>query len=170
MNSPNFWSMQARDRLAASGSLLLRLWVGQEFLSAGLIKLQGGVAAPAWFVALDFPFPHHWLGPDVNWFLAGMGETVFAIALFLGLGSRLAALGLLYVTFIAVWTVHFDLGWHGWNQIETEQGLGFKLPLMLAVMLLAILAQGPGRYSLDAWLCRLRGMGKAIPPAREPVA
>jgi putative oxidoreductase len=76
----------------------------------------------------------------------------------LGLFSRFAALGLLYITYVAVNTVHFDLGWAGWNQIETESGLGFKVPLMVAIMLFAVLTQGAGRYALDA----LRpGIGRA---------
>lgn len=52
--------------------------------------------------------------------------------------------------------MHFDLGWAGWNQIETEQGQGFKVPLMLALMLLAVLTQGGGQYALDAWRRRAR--------------
>jgi len=46
--------------------------------------------------------------------------------------------------------VHFDLGWAGWRAIETDEGLGFKVPLMLGLMLFAVLTQGPGRFSLDA--------------------
>ncbi len=156
MNSPNFWHRQAPDWVAGAGLLLLRVWVGQEFFIAGLTKLQGGMSAPEWFAGLDFPFPHQWLSPDLNWLAAGVGETVLAVALLLGLRSRLAALGLLYITYIAVWAVHFDLGWLGWNQIETEQGLGFKVPLMLTVMLLAILTQGAGAFSLDSWMRRVR--------------
>ncbi len=156
MNSSNFWPKQAPEWVTGSGLLLLRVWVAQEFLMAGLTKLQGGMSAPEWFAGLDFPFPHQWLGPDLNWLAAGIGETALAMALLLGLRTRLASLGLLYITYVAVWTVHFDLGWQGWNQIDTEQGLGFKVPLMLAVMLLAILTQGAGVFSLDAWKRRMR--------------
>jgi putative oxidoreductase len=63
-------------------------------------------------------------------------------------------LGLLCITFVAVYTVHFDLGWASWNQIDSEDGLGFKVPLMLALMLLAVLTQGPGRYAANAWVVR----------------
>ncbi len=155
MSLRNFWRAQAPEWLAGSGLLLLRAWAGQEFLLAGLTKLQGGLHAPEWFAALDFPFPLHWLTADLNWLVAGIGETVLAIALLVGFGARLAALGLLYITYVAVWTVHFDLGWQGWNEIQTEQGLGFKVPLMLAVMLMAILTQGSGHFSLDAWMRRI---------------
>lgn len=130
------------------GLLALRVWAGQEFLVAGYTKLSGGIHAPEWFAGLQFPFPLHLLPADINWVTAGLGETVFGMALLVGLYSRLAALGLLFITFVAVYTVHFDLGWAGWNQIETDVGLGFKVPLMLAVMLFAIFTQGGGRYSL----------------------
>ena len=89
---------------------------------------------------------------DVNWASAGLGEVVLGGALLLGLFSRLSALGLLFITWVAVYTVHFDLGWAGWNQIEADGGQGFKVPLMLAVMIVSVLLQGAGRLSLDAWL------------------
>jgi putative oxidoreductase len=74
-------------------------------------------------------------------------EASLSLLLLLGVGSRFASLGLLFVTYVAIYTVHFDLGWAGWNQIETDQGQGFKVPLMLALMLLTILTQGPGRFT-----------------------
>lgn len=148
------------------GLLGLRAWTGLVFGQAGWTKLASGLAAPAWFAGLDFPFPHALLGPDLNWAIAGLGELALGLALLLGLGSRWAACGLLYITYIAVYTVHFDLGWAGWDQIETEAGQGFKVPLMLALMLFAIATEGPGRWSLDAWWPqrrRDRAQGPAAP-------
>lgn len=136
------------------GLLLLRLWAGQEFLFAGYTKLSAGLQAPEWFAGLDFPFPLSILSANMNWLMAGLGEVVLSCVLILGLYSRLAAVGLLFITYVAIYTVHFDLGWAGWNQIETEAGLGFKVPLMLAVMLMALLSHGAGRYSLDAIIRR----------------
>jgi putative oxidoreductase len=138
------------------GLLGLRLFAGQEFLLAGWTKLSGGLQPPEWFAGLAFPFPHSLLGAQLNWLVAGTGELLLGAALILGLYSRFAALGLLYITYVAVYSVHFDLGWAGWNQIETEQGQGFKVPLMLALMLLAVLTQGGGQYALDAWRRRAR--------------
>lgn len=136
------------------GLLLLRLWVGQEFLLAGYTKVSAGAQAPSWFAGLDFPAPLNILPADLNWVMAGVGELVFGVALVLGRYNRLAALGLLFITYVAVYSVHFDLGWAGWNQIETDAGLGFKVPLMLAIMLIVLLTQGAGRYACDAWLHR----------------
>ncbi|MES2091192.1 MAG: DoxX family protein [Pseudomonadota bacterium] len=141
---------KAVDHLDGLGLLALRLWIGHEFVMAGYTKLSGGLSAPDWFAGLVFPFPHHWLGADLNWLIAGTGEVILGAALVLGVFSRLASIGLLYITYVAIYTVHFDLGWTGWNQIDTADGLGFKVPLMLAVMLLAIVTQGGGKYSLDA--------------------
>jgi len=151
MNSLLSWRAKALEAVRDLGLLGLRLWIAQEFVLAGLTKLSGGGAAPDWFAGLAFPPVLAWLPVQINWVAAGVGEVVFGAAIALGLFSRLAALGLLFITWVAVYTVHFDLGWAGWNQIETENGLGFKVPLMLALMLLAVLMQGPGRYALDAW-------------------
>ena len=32
----------------------------------------------------------------------------------------------MFITAVAIWTVHADLGWSGWNQIETEWARGSK--------------------------------------------
>lgn len=146
------------------GLLALRLWAAQEFMLAGWTKLQGGTQAPAWFRGLDFPAVVAWLPVDANWVAAGAGELVLGAALLVGLGTRLAAAGLLFITWVAVHTVHFDLGWSGWNQIETEAGLGFKVPLMLAVMLVAILTQGGGQYALDRGRADRRRRTAHTPP------
>lgn len=133
------------------GLLGLRIWLGQTFLLAGILKLGDGALAPDWFKVLDFPWPQLLLSAQTNWVMAGVGETLLGAAILLGVASRIAALGLIYITWVAVYTVHFDLGWAGWNQIETEQGQGFMVPLMLALMLLAIVTQGAGQWSVDGW-------------------
>lgn len=149
MSSWLTWRTRAHDALTDLGLLALRLWAGQEFLFAGYTKLSGGTTAPAWFADLNFPLPVSLLPPDLNWLAAAVAELLLGLALVLGLWSRLAALGLLFITYVAVYTVHFDLGWAGWRHIETEDGQGFKVPLMLAVMLFAVLTQGGGQYALD---------------------
>lgn len=153
MNSLHSLSAKVSEKIRDIGLLTLRIGVAQEFLFAGYTKLSGGLTAPEWFSGLQFPFPLHILGPNLNWVAAGIGEVVLGLALLLGLFGRFAALGLLYITFVAVYTVHFDLGWAGWNQIETDAGLGFKVPLLLGLMLFVIVTQGSGKYSLDQCLC-----------------
>lgn len=151
----SFYKSRVNNKLEGLGLLALRLWLAQEFVTAGLTKLDAGWQAPSWFGTLSFPLPVSWLPDDINWVVAALGEIALGLALALGLFSRLAAVGLLFITWVAVYSVHFDLGWAGWNQIETDVGLGFKVPLMLAIMLLAVLTQGGGRFALDAGLVRL---------------
>ncbi|WP_229008068.1 DoxX family protein [Methylophilus sp. Leaf408] len=148
MNSLHLLHAKLIAAIRDLGLLALRIFAGQEFLVAGYTKLSGGIHAPEWFSGLQFPFPLGLLGADINWVMAGTGEIVFGLALLVGLYGRLAALGLLFITYVAIYTVHFDLGWSGWNQIDTEAGLGFKVPLMLGLMLFTILTQGSGRYSI----------------------
>ena len=132
------------------GLLGLRLWLAYEFGFAGWTKLQS-FQAPEWFTGLTFPPPLNLFNANFNWVTAGLMESTLSLLLLIGFASRLASLGLLFVTYVAVYTVHFDLGWAGWNQIETDDGQGFKIPLMLALMLLTILTQGAGRF---AWCQR----------------
>jgi putative oxidoreductase len=150
MTSWPIWCEKAQTHMRDLGLLGLRLWAAQEFLLAGWTKLSVGLSVPEWFQGLDFPFPHDLLGPQLNWLAAGGGEVALGFLLLLGWKSRFAALGLIYITYVAVYTVHFDLGWSGWRAIETDDGQGFKVPLMLGLMLFAVLTQGAGRYSLDA--------------------
>lgn len=149
MNFKPTWSAPLQQ-LTIDGTLfLLRLWLAQEFLYAAWQKLSGGFSPPDWFAQLDFPFPLHWLPASLNWAAAGLGELTLGLALLLGFCPRLAALGLLYITGVAVYTVHFDLGWAGWRVIEADAGNGFKVPLMMALMLLVLLADGAGRWSIE---------------------
>ena len=149
MSSKATWPAQWQPQISDGSLLLLRLWLGQEFLYAAWQKLSGDWAPPDWFVQLHFPVWHQWLGPQLNWSAAGLAELVLGLALLAGLYTRWAALGLLYITWVATYTVHFDLGWAGWRAIETDAGLGFKVPLMMALMLLVLLGHGGGRWTLN---------------------
>jgi putative oxidoreductase len=128
---------------------VLRLFVAQEFIYAGYLKWQSGLQAPEWFAQLPMPLLLRDLPAQVNWLSATGAELIFGAALLLGLASRLASAGLLFITAVAIYSVHFDLGWAGWNQIDTDAGQGFKVPLMLGIFLLVIFSQGAGRWSLD---------------------
>lgn len=148
----NFWLSslaKLRDAGDGLGLLTMRIWLAQEFFVAGWMKLSYGRHAPEWFAGLSFPLPLNFLSADLNWLAAGIGESVLSIMLLLGLQARFASIGLLFITWVAVYTVHSDLGLAGWNQIDTEMGQGFKLPLMMVCMLLTVLTQGAGRWSAD---------------------
>ena len=84
-----------------------------------------------------YPFP----APGAFAFAAGSAEILLPILLVLGLGTRLAALGLLAMTLVVQLTVP-----DGW-----------PLHMTWAAMALGIMAWGPGRLSLDHGIERLGG-------------
>ena len=77
--------------------------------------------------------PYHYPAPTVMAFLSGSGEILFPILLVLGLGTRFAALGLLFMTAI----------------VELTVPDGWPVHVTWAAMALGIMAYGPGRVSLD---------------------
>lgn len=139
--------------------LVLRLVMGWEFFESGREKLLGD----NWFAEIQdrFPFPFNHLPTGFSWTLSTWTELAGAVLLWLGLGTRLAAFALLFVTFVATAAVHWPDMISMWGDLAkgyaiTDMGYGnFKLPLLFVVMLLPLMFQGPGYFSLDALLARL---------------
>jgi putative oxidoreductase len=91
------------------------------------------------------------------------------VLLWIGLGTRLAAFVLLFLTFVATAAVHWPTMWMMWSDLAkgyaiTDMGHGnFKLPLLFAVMLLPLIFGGGGRLSLDRLLSRIAHLGAPAP-------
>jgi putative oxidoreductase len=146
-----------RARLEAGAAwlppLLLRLILAWEFWEAGVTKLRGS----NWFAGVQsrFPFPFDLVPAQLSWSLATWTELLGALALLLGLGTRLAAFALLVLTFVATAAVHWPESWDSLAQLWqgyaiTDTGAGnFKLPLLFAIMLLPLVFGGAGRISVD---------------------
>jgi len=95
--------------------------------------------------------------------LAGVIELGGAIALALGLASRLAALALLGDQVIAMVTVTWSYGLH------SSTTVGYELNLALIAMALVIVGVGAGRPSVDTLIARrLEAPDDADPPPRSP--
>jgi putative oxidoreductase len=118
----------------------LRLLLAWEFWESGVEKYRGA----NWFADIqgDFPFPFSVLPPDLSWFLATWSELLGAIALVLGLGTRIFSAQLIVVTAVAWYAVHAG---NGYNVCDN----GWKLPLIYLVMFVPLLLTGPGKASLD---------------------
>ena len=138
--------------------LILRLIMGWEFWQSGLEKYTG----ENWFadVQTKFPFPFNVIPSNVSWGMATWFELGGAILLVVGLFTRFAAYSLLVLTFVATAAVHWPDMIAMWSDLAkgyaiTDSGHGnFKLPLLFVVMLLPIIFQGPGKFSLDYLLSR----------------
>lgn len=121
--------------------LLLRLVLAYGFFGPAIMKWENMTAIGDWFKSLGYPFPY------LNAYLAGTTELLGVILLILGFGTRIITLLLIFVMFIAITTVHLKHGFEAGNN-------GFEIPLYYAVMLFALFAFGPGKYSLEAIFCK----------------
>ncbi len=158
------------SRLRASGDyvwpLALRVILAWEFWESGITKLHGD----NWFADIPwaawqkgFPLPFDQIPTNLNWFLATWSELIFSGLLLLGLFTRFAAISLIVVTVVATAAVHWPAEWNGlaelWSgYVITPRGAGnFKLPLLFVVMLLPLVFNGGGKFSLDHLLIRITG-------------
>lgn len=138
--------------------LVLRLVMGWEFWESGIEKLRG----ENWFadIVARFPFPFDILPSGFSWTLSTWTELAGAVLLWIGLGTRVAAFALLFVTFVATAAVHWPDMWTMWSDLLqgyaiTDKGHGnFKLPLLFVVMLLPLSFGGAGKLSLDHLVAR----------------
>ncbi len=121
--------------------LLLRLVLAYGFFGPAMMKWKDMNAVGEWFASLGYPFPH------LNAYLAGITELLGVVLLVLGLGTRLISLLLIFVMFVAITTIHLRHGFQAGNN-------GFEIPLYYAIMLFTLFAFGPGKYSLEYFLCK----------------
>lgn len=144
---------QAIDRLNAIAAaavvplqpiflLALRLYVSWQFLKSGWLKLQDWESTLFLFQE-EYHVPL--LPPMLAAVLGAGGEIVFPVLLIVGLGTRVAALGLSAVNLIAVISYAHVLLSEGF-----EAALGQHY--LWGTMLLTIVVFGAGRLSLDAGL------------------
>ncbi len=123
----------------------LRLVLAWEFWEAGVGKLNG----ENWFANIveDFPFPFNIIPVGVSWFVVTWTEIIGALALLIGLSTRFWAAGLIILDVVAWVSVHGD---NGYNVCDN----GYKLPLIFLIMLIPLLLNGPGKFSVDHLFAR----------------
>lgn len=124
-------SLQPLAQLAA------RLFVAKVFFLAGLTKLRDWETTLLLFTE-EYKVPL--LPPELAAFAGTAGEIVLPVLLVLGLGGRLAALGLSVVNVVAVLSV----------PEMPEPALA--LHVFWGSLLAGLVLWGPGRWSLDARL------------------
>lgn len=126
--------------LPSLGLLVLRLGMG------GMMLVGHGLPKLARFdeVAAGFPDPIG-LGREFGLLLVVLAEVPGAAMVMLGLGTRLAALPLAATVAVGAF-VH-----HAGDPFSQRE-----IALVHLVAYLTLLLTGPGRYSLDATIARLR--------------
>jgi putative oxidoreductase len=135
---------RAHDALIAAAAALqplallaARLYVARVFLLSGLTKLRDWETTVALFTD-EYHVPL--LSPEVAAVFGTFGETVLPVLLVLGLGGRLAALGLSVVNVVAVLSV------------PDMPEPAFMGHVFWGSLLAAVVLWGPGRWSVDGWL------------------
>ncbi len=119
--------------------LAARWHVAQVFFLSGLTKLRDWEITLALFQD-EYRVPL--LSPGVAAVLGTGGELLLPVLLLLGLGGRLAALGLSVVNVVAVLSL-----------AELPEP-ALNLHIFWGSLLLGLVLWGPGRLSLDAWWWR----------------
>ena len=94
-------------------------------------------------------------------FLIIIGESIGAIGLVLGAGTRLAALGIAAVMLGAIFTTHMDFGFF-MNWFGAQKGEGIEYHLLALALALPLVVRGGGLFSMDGALAR-RPARAAIP-------
>ena len=127
--------------------LFLRLSLGIMILPHGLQKTLG------WFGGYGFKGTMGWLtgtvgAPWIFALLAILAESVGALMLLAGVGTRVAALGIGAVMVVAAtthWSNGFFMNWFG-----NQKGEGIEFHLLAVGIAVALLIMGGGRFSVDS--------------------
>lgn len=127
--------------LAPLVDLALRVWLFVVFFwDSGLSKIQSWDTTLALFEN-EYEVPL--IPSDIAAYLGTAGELLLPALLLVGLFSRFAAVGLFIVNLVALYSYPF---------LWTPQGsAGFNQHLYWGVMMIVLMAHGPGKISID-WL------------------
>ena len=124
--------------------LILRIGLGAVFLAHGIKHARGRAKTTAWFASLGFR------SPAFQWFASTATEIAVGALLLVGLGTSLAAAGVVGVMAVAYWTVHRTAGFFITafmaDGVDVE---GWEYVFVLAAAAASLAVAGPGELSLD---------------------
>ncbi|HUW85178.1 MAG TPA: DoxX family protein [Phycisphaerae bacterium] len=132
---------------SSAAGLVLRVMLGVVMFPHGAQKLLG------WFGGYGFSatMNHFTENMGIPWvlaLLAVLAESVGAVALIVGLLTRIAALGIGVVMTVAIVMVHWQNGFF-MNWLGNKQGEGFEYHLLALAMAAALIIRGGGLWSVD---------------------
>lgn len=125
--------------LGLFGAVLIRFTVGWVFLASGWWKLHNLQQVTGFFTSLGIPLAIV-QAPMVSCF-----EFLGGLFILVGFLTRLAAIPLIVIMMVALLTAHS-------GEIHSLKDLLDQTPFLYAVMLLGLLGQGPGKFSVDSVL------------------
>jgi putative oxidoreductase len=129
------------------GLLILRLAVGCIMFVHGAQKLLGWFDGPGiagfmgWMASMHVPAPAAWLAIIAEFF-GGLG-------LILGVFARLAALGIAINMLVAIFMVHWKVGFFmNWGSVA-NRGEGWEYSFLIFAAALALAFSGPGGFAIQ---------------------
>jgi putative oxidoreductase len=134
------------EALAHALDLAIRLYVAQVFFRSGLLKI-GNWEGTLYLFENEYKVPL--LPPEAAAWLGTLAELFLPVLLALGLAARFAAAALFLFNIVAV--VSF---WHVLGGNQAALNAHWYWGVLLAVTLL----HGPGKLSLDHWICNRFGL------------
>ena len=132
------------DLAAPLFDLGVRLWVAWVFFKSGLSKIQSWDST---LMLFEYEYQVPLLPPDIAAYAGTAAELSLPVLVAIGLASRLSALALF--AFNAVAVIAYSSFLFGDNGAA-----GLQQHIMWGVMLLITVFHGPGKLSLDHWLCK----------------
>ena len=133
------------NALTPTFDLGLRLYLADVFIRSGLVKLQSWEATLFLFES-EFEVPL--LPPELAAYLGTAAELTLPVFIALGLGTRFFALALFAFNAVAA------------TSYPGLSAAGLKDHVLWGALMLVALFHGPGKLSLDYWLCRRLGADK----------
>ncbi len=137
--------------------MVLRLALAAVFFPHGAQKALGwfgghGLAETIWFftqkMGIPFPFAA----------LVVAAEFLGPIGLLFGILTRVAAFGIFCVMGVAIWMIHYPVGffmnWTGQYPAGTE---GYEYHLLALALSFAVAVRGAGMLSLDGVIAKRKG-------------
>lgn len=94
-----------------------------------------------------------------------LGESIGAVTLALGLGTRLSAFGISAIMLGAMLTSHAQHGFF-MNWFGNQQGEGIEFHLLALALALPLVIWGGGRHAVDSLVQRRLGASVTLAPAR----
>jgi putative oxidoreductase len=128
-------------------TLLLRLVLGAVFFPHGAQMVLGWFGGYGFSGTMGF-FTGTLHIPAPFAFLAIAAQFAGAIALILGLFTRLAALGIAANMLVAVAMVHAQYGWF-MNWFGNQKGEGFEYHLLAIGIAIVLIIRGGGKWAAD---------------------
>jgi putative oxidoreductase len=133
--------------------LIVRVFLGVIFFAHGAQKVFGLFGGPGLKGTIGY-FQNSLGVPPTLAVLAALTECFGGLAVFVGLMTRLAALGLIAVMVVAIAKVHWRNGFFLNMSLQPGKGHGFEFNFALIGMALALLVGGGGAKSLDRLILR----------------